>query len=602
MSEKKLTWWVFKCLATTLALGALIICLSQFRVYQRLEASFSRDELEGLSLLATEILTHHIDQISETPTESNKLCQELALRTKKRVAIITSEGTVLGDSVYGSGFSLDESIIAPGFSTFIDSTSEQRILSYILPIPTENGKIPLYLRMSTPITGNWTTIKVFLQELGFLILALLCLTTICSVVLSHKLTVSVRNILAAVQSFKPGDTAYRLPHSDFHEFQSLASALDVMADHLSNNYKLLHTQMIQWEAIFTNMHEGVLAVDHEHTIILINNAAKEFLGIKESYDVLQRPLLELVRNFEINTFLVALEDTGQFHESEMDLQNQFGPVRTFHISGLPVEFEKNKPPGFLLVFSEITQLKKLEKMRQDFVANVSHELKTPITAIKGVMETLSMSIHDDPKSAFKFISTIERNADRLNETINDLLHLSRLEYGDHRIQENFQVQNIQTTIQQAVEALNDKLERKRINCVQRIVNFPIYANHRLLDQALSNLIDNAIKYSSEGSEITITATTQTDQLEIVVKDTGVGIPPEHQTRIFERFYRVDKSRDRQTGGTGLGLAIVKHIVNLHNGRVKVESQLDKGSRFIIRLPLDRNQGDLADSKDTQSSS
>ena len=346
--------------------------------------------------------------------------------------------------------------------------------------------------------------------------------------------------------------------------------------------------------------KGVLAVDCENIIIIINNAAREFLGIRKNDNVLQRPLLEVFRNAELNTFLVALEeDTGDFQESEMDIQVLSEPIRTFLLSGLRVEFQEGRLPGYLLVFNEITQLKKLEKMRQDFIANVSHELKTPITSITGLIETLSTCVDDDPENAKRFVGLIERNAKRLNDIIDDLLQLSNLEHGGSRIQAEFQLQNIRNTIQQAQTVMDEKLRKKRITCINEIEDCPILANHGLLEEALSNLIGNAIKYSLEGSEITINATFQDEELEIIVQDNGVGIPLEHQDRIFERFYRVDKSRDRQTGGTGLGLSIVKHVIQLHNGTVAVESQPGKGTRFIIRLPVERTPGSSTKPKDVR---
>ena len=592
MKEQRLAWWVFKCLAALLTLGILIVTYSQFRINAQAKSSFIRNEIERLSFLVREIISRNINQTTRSSAEYNALCQQMAVLTKKRVSIITDAGKVLGDSAYGSDFNVDEAMTAMGLSTFFDPVAGKRILTNTLPIITQKSNGEVFLRLSTPLTSKWNMVKIVLQESGIPILSFGCLIILCSVVISQKITASVRDTTAAVQSFQTGNLGYRIPHARFDEFQRLNDSLHAMAKFVDSNRQLLHTQAIQWEAIITNMHEGVLAVDHDHNIIIINNAAREFLGIRKDASVLQRPLLEIFRNSELNTFLVALEDTGHFHESELDFQLRLRPARTFHISGLAIEFQTDKPAGYLLVFSEITQIKKLEKMRQDFVANVSHELKTPITAIKGLIETVTMTVENDPENARRFIGMIERNADRLNDIINDLLHLSRLEYGDPRIQKDFQLQNIRTTIQQALSTLDDQFKTKSITCVKLLEDHSIYANHRLLEQAFSNLINNAIKYSQNGGEITVKVTRDDDNLEIVVQDNGVGIPPEHRERIFERFYRVDKSRDRQTGGTGLGLSIVKHVVQLHNGSVSLSSQVGDGSKFTIRLPIEQNEKNL----------
>jgi len=248
--------------------------------------------------------------------------------------------------------------------------------------------------------------------------------------------------------------------------------------------------------------------------------------------------------------------------------------------------ESNKTVAELLVFHDITNLKKMENMRKEFVANVSHELKTPITAIKGFVETLKEGAAGDPENLNKFLTIINNHADRLNTIIEDLLILSRIEQSEGTGEVVMVETRIKPVLDSALALNQNKASEKNIKIeVQAPEELKAKINPELIEQAISNLIDNAIKYSETGGIISIKAELAENELVIVVEDHGTGIPKEHLPRIFERFYRVDKARSRNLGGTGLGLAIVKHIVQAHRGRIAVESALGKGSKFFIYLPL-----------------
>ncbi len=236
-----------------------------------------------------------------------------------------------------------------------------------------------------------------------------------------------------------------------------------------------------------------------------------------------------------------------------------------------------------------SQLKQLENVRKDFVANVSHELKTPITSIKGFIETLQEGAIENPEEARHFLDIISKHTSRLNAIIEDLLSLSRLEQSKDFSTHKLEKHQLSTVLKSAIQVCDVSAEYKSIK-IHCECNENIYANLDILlfEQAIVNLIDNAIKYSSENKEIFVSANTTEKEIVIEIKDQGCGIPEEHIPRIFERFYRVDKARSRKAGGTGLGLSIVKHIINLHKGYLTVHSQLDIGSTFMIHLPTDLN--------------
>ena len=241
--------------------------------------------------------------------------------------------------------------------------------------------------------------------------------------------------------------------------------------------------------------------------------------------------------------------------------------------------------GTLLVINEVTQLRRLENLRKDFVANVSHEIKTPLTAIKGFVETLHQGNVDEPEESERFLGIIQKHVDRLSSIIDDLLSLSRIEQEDERQAIEFENKPIKDIFESAVQICRSKAEEKKIDlhlaCEE---NLSSYMDPTLLEQAVVNLLDNAIKYSEPNSAIHLTANLSDSEVKIIVEDQGIGIAKKHLSRLFERFYRVDKARSRKLGGTGLGLAIVKHIAQAHGGQVTVKSTAGKGSTFTIHLP------------------
>jgi two-component system phosphate regulon sensor histidine kinase PhoR len=275
-------------------------------------------------------------------------------------------------------------------------------------------------------------------------------------------------------------------------------------------------------------------------------------------------------------------------EAEMRLVIR-GDERFLQAHGAPLRDASGKEIGVLVVLNDMTRLLRLENIRRDFVANVSHELKTPITAIKGSVETLLGGAIEESDSAPRFLEIIARQADRLNAIIEDLLALSRIEQEEEKSGIHLDPVAVRDVIQSALLSCQvraqDKQVRLAVDCSGEL---QCPANAPLLEQALVNLVDNAITYSSEGGEVRIAARAAANGLEITVRDFGCGIAREHLPRLFERFYRVDKARSRKQGGTGLGLAIVKHIIQAHGGQVRVDSAPGEGSLFTISLPAKFN--------------
>lgn len=336
------------------------------------------------------------------------------------------------------------------------------------------------------------------------------------------------------------------------------------------------------DIVFSNMKEGLFFIDRKNRITKLNKAASELLSI-DINDVYEKTVQETIKNNDFYAYISkALEaDSSMQAEFVMD-----GQSKTYIQSySVPIFNENNRRNGVLIVIHDITNIKKLETVRQDFISNVSHELKTPITSIQGFVETLLEDELDDPEEIRNFLRIIKKHIGRLKSIIEDLLSLSRLEQDVARSEISFTSANIKDILKTAVQTCEMIAKSKSITLnltcdedMQAVIN-PL-----LIEQAVINLIDNAIKYSDEHCTVSVSALKDGNSNVIKVEDNGIGIPQEHLSRIFERFYRVDKARSKKFGGTGLGLAIVKHIIQLHNGQVSVESEPNKGSTFYIHLP------------------
>lgn len=356
-------------------------------------------------------------------------------------------------------------------------------------------------------------------------------------------------------------------------------------------------QLKEQDAVLASMAEGVIAIDSEGVIIRINKAAVEMLGASAlgeeagvGAQITPGKLLhEAIRSSQLHALVSRLESTGELVEEELDW---LGSVdRQFRISGRPIVSPDGSTIGTLLVISDITRLKRLENMRRDFVANVSHELKTPITAIKGCAETLLDGHEHSQEDLQKFLAIISRHADRLNSIFDDLLSLSRIEQDQDLSAIKFLEVNLKQLLLSAAQSSELAAKEKGISIsVECPDDITVLLHPVLVEQAIHNLIDNAVKYSEMSKPVLARGRIDSDRAEgarvvIEIVDFGPGIELTQQARIFERFYRIDKARSRKVGGTGLGLSIVKHIAQVHGGNAEVKSIPGQGSTFALYLPL-----------------
>jgi two-component system phosphate regulon sensor histidine kinase PhoR len=330
------------------------------------------------------------------------------------------------------------------------------------------------------------------------------------------------------------------------------------------------------------MLEGVIAVDLNERVINMNAAAGGMFDC-DPVKVSGRNLQEVIRNLALQRFAIRALKSTETIEDDFVLYR--GEERILNIHSSPLYDAGNQQIGTLLVINDVTRLRHLESVRSDFVANVSHEIKTPLTAIKGFVETLQQDAGNSTQEQKRFLGIILKHVNRLNAILEDLLMLSRMEQENGNTDLQLFEGRIKEVIQTAVQICQPKAIAKNIAIDLDVPDgMTARLDATLLEQALVNLIDNAIKYSSRDSLVRISSENQGNEVTIRIADRGSGIPRKHLPRLFERFYRVDKARSRKLGGTGLGLAIVKHIVQAHGGHISVDSNLGQGSTFIIHLP------------------
>ena len=337
----------------------------------------------------------------------------------------------------------------------------------------------------------------------------------------------------------------------------------------------------QLKSIIESMREGVIIISREEELLLVNDAAKEMFAIDDP--AIGRPYMETLRNPDLQRLISRMQQKKKSATQEISV---LYPQERSYLVSVRVSPRYRE---IVVVIFDITEFKKLERMKADFVANVSHELRTPLTSIKGYIETLLDKSYDTDEEKKNFLEIIEENTDRLIAIASDLLVLSELESGESDPEDSrkgYEEIDIRETVLRSVGSLDSLFSKNRVNLSLEVEEGipPYRANRFLVERMLINLVENSAKYTPENGSVLVRASARNATLRIEVEDNGIGIPLEHQERIFERFYRVDKNRSREIGGTGLGLSIVKHIVIQHGGTIGVRSSEGQGSTFTVELP------------------
>lgn len=559
-------------------------------------------ELENLALVSGPRFLPLVEVGDDTAIQT--LCRELGRISQVRLTLVLADGRVVGDSKevpsamenHGDRPEIEAALTGrTGSSTRFSSTLDHHRMYVAVPVfAGEKRDAPAFvLRNSVSLASQATLIRGVYGKIALagLILALLAGAT--SFLLSRSFSRGLVRLQEGAEAYAGGDLDRQLHVANTTEIAAVAEAMNHMAHQLGDRIGTIESQRNELEAVLSSMVEGVLAVDADENVISLNKAGARLLG-QDQESSLGRSIQEIGRNSVLTEMAQAVLAGGGPNERDIKLGSPDERWLQIHATGL-VEKEE-LPIGALLVMNDISSIHRLENMRRDFVANVSHELKTPITSIKGYVETLIETPPSDPEGFNRFLGIINRQADRLDSIITDLLSLSRLEKdtesGGIELHSLPLFPLLDRTVRDLVSRNPGAEQVVTLNCDNKLraaINAP------LIEQAVTNLLENALKYSPDDSAITVSCDRRENEIQILVKDTGRGIAAEHLPRLFERFYRVDKARSRKMGGTGLGLAIVKHICQAHGGYVTVTSELGAGSTFTIHLPLeDRREDPPAD--------
>jgi len=521
----------------------------------------------------------------------DRFCKDAAGQSAIRVTIVLPDGQVVGDSErnparmdnHRDRHEIGEALQGRvGVSMRRSDTIAQNMMYVALPLYLDQTLVGV-LRTALAITAIDRQISAIGWRIGVGALLVALLASVVSWVVSQRITKPLEKMRSGARQFADGDLAYRLALSDIHEFSGLAETMNQMAEQLQQRIDEINNQRSKTEAVLSSMREGVIATDTQQRVISINAPAARMLGVRpETFQ--ERNLLEIIRNHEFQELMRRSYASDESLESDIVYYQKGGCI--LNVRCTPLLDALQKRIGGLMVISDVTQLRRLENMRRDFAASVSHEIKTPLTAIKGFVETLCSGELEDREETRRFLAIIDKHTNRLAAIIDDLMQLSRIEREDEIQRIGLEPCRIAEVLQAAIGLCRTALAAKGITAqLECDPSLSGRFDAMLLERAAVNLLDNAIKYSPENSAIQVTVLASADQIQIQFRDQGMGIGKKHLPRIFERFYRVDQARSRKLGGTGLGLAIVKHIAHAHGGSVTVESELGRGSTFTLHLPV-----------------
>lgn len=526
----------------------------------------------------------------------NTICRKIGEKSSTRFTVILNSGEVVGDS-HEDPKKMENHADRPevkaafngrtGSSIHFSLTLQQNMVYVAIPL-IRSGETEGVIRAAIPTASFDMALKSIYIKIAAGNMVVAILTAIVIWTVSRRITRPMEEMKRGVERFAGGNFRRKLvitnPESASLEMTMLAETINQMADQLNDRIQTITRQHHQLEAVFSAMVESVFVVDSRENVIRMNQAAAELLGALQK-DVHGRNILEVINNQDLRKFVKRALVSSDPLEEEFIFKTDDNAQQSLQAHGVLLRDDRRNEIGALIVLNDVTRLRRLEKVRQDFVANVSHELKTPITSIKGYVETLLEHAMDNPDDTRRFLEIVRRQADRLNAIVEDLLMLSRLEKEDQGYEIALMSSKIKNSLHAAIDACSAKAASNDIR-INLECNDTLTAriNPPLLEQAVINLVVNGVKYSSKGSEILVNAEPEDNGIKIMVRDRGCGIAAEHLPRLFERFYRSDKARSRQLGGTGLGLAIVKHLIQLHHGDVTVESIPGQGSTFTIHLP------------------
>jgi len=566
--------------AATGAVGAFAAVRMRGSYLQNTRLALSNESTLVGSLLDRDLISGRIDAVEPR-------VQQLAGELNCRITVISEDGTVLGDSeadpktMENHGHRpevLRAAVAGQGDITRHSATVRADLLYLARKVIASDGKT-YFVRLSVHLADLDRQLWLLYGALAGVSLLAMLTAAALSFYFASRHTAPVRELAGFAEALASGDMHRRLLPGPKGEIGVLTYSLNAMADSLSSLLAESQKDRAELLAIITSMSDGVIATDTHQRIVLVNQKAAELLGFQLE-GAQGRPLWELVPNEPV------LRAAGEVITTGERCTFQVSPAAGRYLEIAACVFPGQGPvAGLVLVAHDTTRSVRYQELRKEFVANVSHELRTPLTVIKGFTETLMDGAITDPVVGRKFLLTIQKHVDQLTNLVNDLLELSRLEGLPElprpvRVDVGMIARRAADLLQPAAQKKSQTVAVDVDRAIPRVLGNPDY-----LERAIANLVDNAIKYTPEGGSVALSVGQDNGHVTVEVADNGIGIPPDDLPRIFERFYRVDRSRSREMGGTGLGLSIVKHVAQVHGGSIDVTSTPGSGSRFRLKLPV-----------------
>jgi len=557
---KLLAAFVFVIAATTITID--------FSVRRAWEASL-RQEINRNLIQKTLLLAHRVEV---EPTQSlQDIASQEAQAASARATIIDPTGKVLADSEAQASTMENHAQRKEFVAALHGKVGSDERRSRTLGVPFLYVAAPISggaVRFAYPLSELEATTQLVRHTLWFSSGLAFIVALVIAAITAQYSARRLRRIVGFAERIASGDLSARIAEGSSDEIGQVAAALDKTARKLEESFSALQTSQRQLETLLNSMQDAVIAVDADGRVQWANRGMDR-LALQRTR--LHAPIVETVRDPDFLTALSGATDTQRVTARRAA---SIIPGRTFDVTAMP-------GGGGVAVLRDLTETERVEKTRRDFIANVSHELRTPLTSIQGYTETL-LDSSPDSNHAREFLEIIRKNAARMSRLTEDLLTLARVESGE----QPFDIQPVAPgeLLEEAAQSFRDIARNQRVEIVvENSAPNPVKADREAIHQVFSNLIDNALKYG--GGQIVLGSLPGKHNVEFYVRDSGPGIGSEHLQRLFERFYRVDKARSRESGGTGLGLAIAKHIVLAHGGTIRAESELNHGSTFLFTLPV-----------------
>jgi two-component system phosphate regulon sensor histidine kinase PhoR len=601
MEGRRLFWQIF--LAYVVINTTVLLLLGLYLSFQAHE-SYLDEKGAGLltgargceKRIADPLRRHAFDEIETIGADIREA-------TGMRVTVILADGRVVGDTSEDPSLMqnhLDRPEVADalrgdvGRSRRYSTTLRTECLYVAVPVAEERA-MRAVVRTSLPVATLLQTANAVSRRIAIAAIVATLAAAAVSRAVARRIAQPLEVLRDGAERFARGALQHRLPAAGAEEIRALAASLNDMAEELDRRMQMVERQENELQAVLSNMQEGVLAVDDAGRILKLNPAAAALLDL-DAEQVRGKLVAEVVRKAGLLEFVdrALAGPPPLFEEVELRADES----RRLHAYGTPLYDARRRRIGALIVLHDVTKLRRLELIRREFVDNVSHELRTPITSIRGFLETVLHENFANRENVARFVGIALQQTMRLEAIIEDLLCLSRVERGAEKRSIPLEIEPVAGILQAAAEICAQQAAGKNISLrVQCPETLAARINPALLEQAVVNLIANAVAYSRENAAVRILATPGDGEVILCVQDDGCGIEARHLPRLFERFYRVDRARSRHQGGTGLGLAIVKHIALAHGGSVRVESEVGRGSAFFIHLPAAAAADPVASSSD-----